>query len=55
MTHYTLRASDFRSPEDAIAIISRMGWVMEQDDNIISVSVPSNEENLFLFIFDYFV
>ena len=55
MTYYTLKASDFRKPEDAIKICTRMGWAPEQDGNEIKVTVPDEDVSLFEFIFDYFI
>lgn len=55
MTYYTLKASDFKNPEDAIKICSRMGWALEQDSNEIKTTIPNEDANLFEFIFDYFI
>lgn len=55
MKNKELRTKVFQSPEIAKKICTRMGWEPEGDSETFLVAVPEEDNELFNFIFEYFM
>lgn len=55
MKHFAFKTIDFSSPENAIKVCSRMGWMPENDGENFIITFPDEDAELVEFIFEYFM